>query len=71
MAEILVNRIQMEVPDSITTEMLLQESQAEPGDFLYHLEPDGNQRVLASGQQVEVEDGDRFGTISRFRTGGG
>ena len=70
MAEILVNGIRMEIPDGITTETLLQRSQAEAGDIAYRIDPYGDQQVLMPGQEVEVEDGDRFGTISRFRTGG-
>ncbi len=71
MARIKVNGIDMEIPDSVTTtEELLQMSQADPEDVGYQLDNYGSQTVLAPGQEVEVKDGDRFGTVSRFRTGG-
>jgi len=70
MVETKIDGILMHIPDSITTETLLQRSQAEAGDIAYRIDPYGNQQVLMPGQEVEVRDGDRFGTISRFRTGG-
>jgi hypothetical protein len=71
MPEISIDRIKMQVPDSVvTTEELLKMCHADKGDVPYLIDGEGNHAVLVPGQHVEVEDGTRFGTVTRFITAG-
>ena len=68
MAKITVDGIVMDVPDSVTTETLLTRCGVEDAQLIRRT-PDGRVEVLSSDQRIQLRDGDRLGTLSRFRTG--
>ncbi len=71
MPQFFIDGIKVQVPDStVTTEELLEMAHADNRDVPYLIDGEDNHVVLAPGQEVDVEDGIRFGTVTRFISGG-
>jgi len=69
-ARIIFDGIPIDVPDSATTDSLLRDVGADREAAVYLRHPDGSQEVLSGQQPLNLKDGDRFGSITPFRTGG-
>jgi hypothetical protein len=65
----IVNGIEMDLPDSATTDTLLQRL-GEPADsIVYGITQGSEHRVLHKGESLKAVDSERIGISSRFRTG--
>lgn len=65
----IIDGIRMEIPDDATRETLLQELHRPNDSTIYAITPRGEHRVLNPDDLVASARGERFGVISRFRTG--
>ena len=64
-----VDGINMEVPDDATRAILLRESHCPPDRTVYWITDEGEHRVMGHGESLTDAGSDRFGTVSRLRTG--
>lgn len=68
--KIIIDGQEIWVPEgNVTGRALRQRAGASPDAILYRVSPDGHQAV-EEDQPLEIQEGERFGTLERFVTGG-
>lgn len=69
MKKIIIDGQEFEVPvDTLTGDGLRRLADVPEEDVIYRVR-EGRHEVVPEGSEVEVEEGDRFGTLPRFISG--